>query len=141
MYKTYCLYPQGYSPAPSMFNRGCLLAFKRQARGFQHKEIWLGFNFESHHCTGKFFGKILIPFNSKIFVLINKIPYLQCIFESFGAFTSHLDNYEYKEQRSIIEKCLVYLNPALPIQSQLCLPLDQHFMKIVKNRENFQIRC
>ena len=24
MYKTYCLHPQGYSSAPSMFNRGCL---------------------------------------------------------------------------------------------------------------------
>ena len=43
MYKTYCLYPQGYSSAPSMFNRGCLLAFKRQARGFQHKEMFLRF--------------------------------------------------------------------------------------------------
>ena len=43
MYKIYQLYPQGYSSAPSMFNRGCLLAFKRQARGFQHKEISLGF--------------------------------------------------------------------------------------------------
>ena len=42
MYKTYCLYAQGYSSAPSMFNIGCLLAFKRQASGFQHKEIFLG---------------------------------------------------------------------------------------------------
>ena len=42
MFKTYSLYPQGYSSAPSMFNRGCLLAFKRQASGFQHKEIFLG---------------------------------------------------------------------------------------------------
>ena len=36
MYERYCLYPQGYSPAPSMFKRGCLLAFKRQGRGFRH---------------------------------------------------------------------------------------------------------
>ena len=36
MYERYCLYPQGYSPAPSMFKRGCLLAVKRQGRGFRH---------------------------------------------------------------------------------------------------------
>ena len=40
IYKTYCLFPQGYSSAPSMFNRGYLLAFKRQAI---NKEISLGF--------------------------------------------------------------------------------------------------
>ena len=43
MYKKYCLYPQGYSPAPSMINRGRLIAFKGQAKGFQPKEICLRF--------------------------------------------------------------------------------------------------
>ena len=37
MQKIYCLYPQGYSSALSMFNRGCLLASKRQARVFSLK--------------------------------------------------------------------------------------------------------
>ena len=39
MDKIYYLYPQGYSSVPSMFNRGCLLAFKRQARGFSIKKF------------------------------------------------------------------------------------------------------
>ena len=39
MYKTYCLYPQGYSSAPSMFNRGCLLAFRGKEGGFSIKKF------------------------------------------------------------------------------------------------------
>ena len=57
----------------------------------------------------QFFREIFDFLQFEDFVLINKVPFFQCIFESNVAVTQNVDSYEYKKQRNTAEKCLVPL--------------------------------
>ena len=89
------------------------------------------------------FREIFDSLQFQDFVLIDKIPFYSAFLKAIVLLLRIWTVVNTKNKEIQLKNVWSRrdLNPALPIQSQLCLPLDQSFMKIVKKGGKFWIRC
>ena len=91
----------------------------------------------------QFCGEIFDSLQFQDFVLIDKIPFYSAFLKAIVLLLRIWTAVNTKNKEIQLKNVWSRrdLNPALQIQSQLCLPLDQSFMKIVKKGGKFRIRC
>ena len=84
----------------------------------------------------EFFREIFDSLQFQDFVLIDKIPFYSAFLKAIVLLIRVWTAVNTKNKEIQLKNVWSRrdLNPALQIQSQLCLPLDQSFMKIVKKR-------
>ena len=101
------------------------------------------FIIQNHIYTLKIFREIFDSLQFQDFVLIDKIPFYSAFLKAIVLLLRIwiVVNTKNKEIQLKNVWSRRDLNPALQIQSQLYLPLDQSFMKIVKKGGKFWIRC